>query len=171
MTTRDTTGLPAEIARITRRLNDLEARQTRFVTRGIWVPFTPQLTAVTTSPTLGAGAVAEGAWWRGGDLVVGHARITFGAGPAAGSGTYRVSLPVDADVPQASGTGGEGIPIGTATMRDDSGSTFRAGILQAVSPTTALLFASESSVVTDASPWTWDTDDTIGYTFTYRAAA
>ena len=57
-----------------------------------WVPV---LTAVTTNPTLGTGSSATGRYTENGKLVQGWARILFGtSGTAAGSGEYRISLPV-----------------------------------------------------------------------------
>lgn len=58
------------------------------------VTFTPVLSAVTTPPTLGAGAVQTGTYRRVGDSLEVWEEIVFGtSGTAAGSGTYRLTLP------------------------------------------------------------------------------
>jgi hypothetical protein len=64
---------------------------------GEWTSYTPVLTAATTNPTLGTGSSSTGSYARIQDLIIYRFAITFGtSGVAAGSGVYRVSLPVTA---------------------------------------------------------------------------
>jgi hypothetical protein len=62
---------------------------------GAWQTYTPALTAVPTSPTLGSGAVQFGEWQDAGGTIHFTVRINFKAGMAAGSGTYRIGLPAN----------------------------------------------------------------------------
>lgn len=68
-----------------------------------YVAYTPVLTASTTNPTLGTGAVVTGSYCVIGDMVHYIAYIKFGtSGVSAGSGEYYVSLPVSASTSGAS---------------------------------------------------------------------
>lgn len=59
--------------------------------------WTPALTASTTNPTLGTGSSASGHFYRVGQLCTAYFFIKFGsAGVAAGSGLYRISVPLTA---------------------------------------------------------------------------
>ena len=63
--------------------------------------YTPALTASVSDPTLGSGSSTSGFYIVDGKLVTVWSGIIFGSsGAAAGSGTYRVSLPVAADPSQ-----------------------------------------------------------------------
>lgn len=133
------------------------------------IGYTPALTAVTTSPTLGTGSSAGGYYQLVGRRIDGIARIVFGtSGVAAGSGTYRISLPVAADttVHAASGTGGQGSSIGTWNARDNSPGAFRQGTLQLVSASTAMLDYT-TTAVSSSAPWTWAASDAINISFSY----
>lgn len=79
---------------------------------GQWVAYTPTITASTTNPGLGAGGAIAGAYatLNGGKTVVWRVRIDSGTSPTAGSGTYRISLPV---APAASAVG-----LGTVFITD-----------------------------------------------------
>lgn len=78
-------------------------------TPGAWTAWTPALTAATTNPTLGSGSVQEGSYMQLGKLVIAHFNIQFGSsGQNAGSGEYRISLPV------AAVTTGSTVPMGVA---------------------------------------------------------
>ena len=64
---------------------------------GTWTTWTPTLTASTTNPTLGTGSITAGRYVQNGKVVTAVAYIQFGSsGAAAGTGSYRVSLPVNA---------------------------------------------------------------------------
>lgn len=62
---------------------------------GAFSTWTPVLTAATTNPTLGSGSVQDGGYVQIGKLVTAWFHIQFGSsGISAGSGDYRISLPV-----------------------------------------------------------------------------
>ena len=65
---------------------------------GEWTSYTPVLTASVTNPTLGTGSQQLGSFARIQNLIICRFYIAFGAsGTNAGSGSYRVSLPVNAN--------------------------------------------------------------------------
>jgi hypothetical protein len=69
---------------------------------GEWTSYTPVLTATTTNPTLGTGSSATGAYARVQNLIVYNFQILFGSsGVNAGSGNYKVSLPVTSNATSA----------------------------------------------------------------------
>jgi hypothetical protein len=64
---------------------------------GEFTNYTPVLTATTTNPTLGTGSSQNGSYARIQNLIIARFFIRFGtAGVNAGSGNYKVSLPVTA---------------------------------------------------------------------------
>ena len=64
---------------------------------GTWQTYTPVLSAATTNPNLGSTAVIEGHYAQINDIVIFTFRFdSGGTGISAGSGEYRVSLPVNA---------------------------------------------------------------------------
>lgn len=64
---------------------------------GEWTSYTPVLTAVTTNPNLGSTGGGVGSYARVQNYIVYRFAITFGGtGISAGSGVYKVSLPVTA---------------------------------------------------------------------------
>ena len=64
---------------------------------GEWTSYTPVLTATVTNPTLGTAATATGSYARIQNLIIANFEFFFGtSGFSAGSGDYRVSLPVTA---------------------------------------------------------------------------
>jgi hypothetical protein len=66
---------------------------------GEFTSYTPSLTATVTNPTLGVGSQSLGSYVRVKNLIIARFFITFGtSGVAAGSGNYKVSLPVTASV-------------------------------------------------------------------------
>lgn len=66
---------------------------------GEWTSYTPLLTASVTNPTLGAASSSGGRYARIQDLVIYQFFVAVGgAGFNAGSGIYRISLPVTASV-------------------------------------------------------------------------
>ena len=133
-----------------------------------WTAYTPALTASSSNPTLGTGSEATGTYIRNGRTIHGKAFIKFGtSGTAAGSGEYRVSLPV------AARTGTEDIVIlGACTIFDDPGSilvgTFH---YTPSSGTYGRIYIEGGSVVTEASPFAWAASDFITVEFTYEAAS
>lgn len=130
-----------------------------------WTTWTPALTASTSSPTLGTGSSATGYYNQMGKVVVYWARIQFGtSGEAAGSGDYRVSLPVTA-------VARSGAVFGQGFLYDDTASTAALCVARYQSTTTVdLIIGSATEVVTDANPWTWAANDYITISGTYEAA-
>lgn len=120
--------------------------------------YTPTLTAATTNPTLGTGATAAGMWTQQGGLVAVWFSLQFGTSPGAGSGQYRVSLPVDI-APGALGS----LAIGSGRIIDSSASASRlivpelaAGFVDRVR-----LAVEAGTTVTSSAPWTWAASDQI----------
>jgi hypothetical protein len=64
---------------------------------GEFISYTPILTATTTNPTLGIGAITSGGYWRVNQLVIYRFAVIFGSsGVVPGVGNYQISLPVTA---------------------------------------------------------------------------
>ena len=135
---------------------------------GIYRPYTPTLTAVTSDPDLGGGSIA-GRFTRIGDLVHCYGRFTFGAGSSAGSGAYIVSLPVTAANPLSSFR-----HPGTAFAQDSSVGTGR--FVLAIELTTDTTFvmretnADGGATVQHNQPFAWTTDDQAEWSVTYEAS-
>ncbi|HET7689343.1 MAG TPA: hypothetical protein VFK41_03125 [Nocardioidaceae bacterium] len=132
--------------------------------------YVPELTAATTNPTLGTASIAEGRYVQDGDHVFGDLIIKFGtSGVAAGSGNYRVSLPVAA---RESAAGNYlGYARGSGFIYDDSASAYRGVIVTRISDTLAdILVIDGSTKINNASPWTWAANDALVLHFDYEAA-
>lgn len=131
-----------------------------------WASYTPTLTASTTNPT---NWTQTGYFMQAGKLVIAKLLLTAGASMTAGSGTYRIALPVNANT--AIGTQ----YIGTLTLRDAStGNTFYA---QAAVSNTAYItlnyaatYGGGAANVANNAPWTWAASDFIAATIIYEAA-
>lgn len=136
-----------------------------------WQTWTPALTAVTTNPTLGTGSAVAGRYAQVGKVVTAQFRITFGtSGVAAGTGGYRVSLPV---TPESTLTWF----VGSYWAFDSSGSASTMGQIAIDAGTSVLRFfypatwpSGTSSEVAATTPWTWAASDQIRGTVTYEAA-
>lgn len=130
-----------------------------------WTGYTPVLTAATTNPTLGSGSTADGRYVRIDDTILGWARIVFGtSGVAAGSGQYRVSLPVTASA-------GGSQPLGQALIFDNSALIERACLARQFGTTDIFMFNVDNNTnVAHNSPWTWAASDAIHIGFFYEAA-
>lgn len=134
--------------------------------------YTPALTAVTTNPTLGSGSVQSGWYIQIGKLVVGQARIVFGtSGVVAGSGNYRISLPV------AMALTDRALALTSARLVDAStGNVCSPTILMPPSTTTvemhmpATWTSGAVSIIAHNVPWTWAASDELTVGFAYRAA-
>lgn len=124
--------------------------------------YTPQLTAVTTNPTLGTGSSAEGLWVQIGPLVYCVWTIQFGnSGVNAGSGVYRVSLPVDvapgalAEVSLGSGRANDA-SVGT----DLGSSVFHAQMAPGL-PDRIQMYVEEAVAISNSTGWTWAASDRL----------
>jgi hypothetical protein len=136
-----------------------------------WTAYTPTLSASTTPPTLGTGSAVSGAYIAAGKLIIGRARIAFGtSGTAAGSGTYRFSLPV------AAAASGETRAISSIRMFDSSANAIATPAV-VIAGTTYMEFQYQATwpsgtftVVTHAAPWAWAASDWIEVAFCYEAS-
>lgn len=124
--------------------------------------YTPALTAVTTDPTLGSGSSAEGMWAQLGPLVYVVWTIQFGSsGTNAGSGVYRVSLPVDV----APGPLDE-VSIGSGRCNDanvgtDLGSSIFHAQMAPGLPDRFQMYVEEAVAVSSSNPWAWAASDRL----------
>lgn len=131
-----------------------------------WTPYTPALTASGSNPTLGSASVASGRWTRQVDRLI-HANVLvkFGtSGVAAGTGTYRISLPVNSvatDVPI----------LGQGYAFDSSTSAYYLVTCEYVSATTLQMVVETASLITDASPVVWAASDYFSLHLAYEAAS
>ena len=129
-----------------------------------WQTFTPTLTATTTNPTLGSGSVATGAYVQIGKTILGRLVLVFGSGAAAGSGTYRISVPVTAN--------SSGPQAGGGFVFDNSAVLARLNSVDLATTTNfeCRIDNAGLGLVTDAVPWVWAQNDQISFFFMYQAA-
>lgn len=130
-----------------------------------WQPWTPTLTATTTNPS---GWTGTGRWYQVGSLVVCRFKLTAQTGMTAGSGAYRIGLPVTAASGQTAG-------IGTLLLFDASASAVLLAEAYPADPTYVTLaypatYGGTLTAVGAAAPWAWTTGDYIRGTLTYEAA-
>jgi hypothetical protein len=160
------------------RIRSLEATLALIQT-GAWTSFSPVLTASTTNPTGGTAFVQNGRYSRAGRTINASLRFRFGtSGAAAGSGTYRISLPVTAAI---SGTINK--PIGSGYLYDSSSGQLSMALayLDVTLAGTDLQILSltdsggpgpgGTAVVTNSAPWTWANNDELNFYVTYEAAS
>lgn len=131
--------------------------------------WTPALTSDGTSPTMGSGATNVGRYTQVNHLVQATFDIAFGSSMAAGTGTYRVSLPVNVD------PGSESYQIlGHGMIYDDSADDPLQVEFVALpgAPTVArIAYVSVSTHdwATASGPITWAQDDRIVGSLLYPA--
>jgi hypothetical protein len=135
--------------------------------KGAWPTFVPNLTASGGGVALGTSPTQTGKYIQRDKDVQGSADIAFGTGsPAAGTGTYIITLPVAANAALSVGQ-----CIGTGYIVDVSANDLRIIVIKIATATTANMFINgTASPVGAAAPWTWATTDQIHYTFCYEAA-
>lgn len=131
-----------------------------------WTSFTPTLTASTTNPTLGTGSNRLGYYTQIGKLVIYAFEVRFGSsGTNAGSGTYRISLPVTAKADPLYAR------MGSLTYSDASAFTARLGVAIIADPSfVELNFDGGTFYVANSAPFTWSNNDAIRGTLIYEAA-
>lgn len=135
---------------------------------GTWTSWTPALTAATTNPTLGTGSSVDGRYFQIGKLVIASFTIQFGtSGFSAGSGEYRVSLPVAADTTNLTA----GAPMGFASGFNPKG----AYSAMRVSSTTVRFWIETagtylSSTTSGGGADTWGSGSQLWGVLTYEAA-
>jgi hypothetical protein len=137
-----------------------------------WTSYTPALTASSVNPTLGTGSSATGQYNQIGRVVVMRFRIVFGtSGVSAGTGTYRVSFPVNArSISNA-------IPMAMFRITDSSASNSATGWMRYGATDyfemvyTAAAPVGAATLVSATAPWAWDTSDSINGVMVYEAAS
>jgi hypothetical protein len=130
-----------------------------------WLSYTPTLTAVTTNPT---GWTQTGQYTQYGKLVIAKFRLAAGGSMTAGSGGYRIALPVQAN----SNYNGE---CGTVLLYDSSvGNAMyaqaRFDAFTYASLVYGATYGGTDTAVGHATPWAWAANDQIRGTITYEAA-
>jgi len=142
---------------------------------------TPALTAATTDPVLGTGGFARAYWTQFGSLIVTWGQIRFGtSGTSAGSGAYRIRLPVnvDTDVNHWSGFTARGHAIGTCNLYDGTNQLFgwvrRGGATGGIDFLNFFVLNPAASgyttaivQVTHAVPWAWGANMELAWSVTY----
>lgn len=132
-----------------------------------WTTSTPSWTAATTNPAIGNGA-SEGRHIQLGPVVWYRGKIQAGSTTTFGSGEWRVSLPVSADVSIVNSIGG---PV---WMRDASGADHLGACILSntdylvVRPAGATFGASNAMDATH--PFTWASGDWLSWSIMYAAA-
>lgn len=131
-----------------------------------WTSYTPTLTASTTNPT---NWTQTGYYMRAGKLVHVKFSLTAGASMTAGSGTYRIALPVNASTALANA-----VCQSSLNLYDSSGNiAWSTGFLWvAAAAYVQMQYANGAASVNIANnaPWTWAANDIIEGAFTYEAA-
>lgn len=141
---------------------------------GAWRSWTPTLTASVTNPTLGTGSAAEGFYMKIGRTVIAQFAILFGSsGVNAGSGVYRIDLPVVA-TQRFTGIGWHN--VGDVRLVDFGSGEARAsiglnstGLITMTYPAAWPTGAATS--VGAAAPWTWAATDQMHGRLIYEAAS
>lgn len=135
-----------------------------------WTSYTPALTASSVNPTLGTGSTASGAYIAAGKLIVVSIQIKFGtSGTAAGTGTYRISLPVAAVTTRP-------VLAGAAYLFDSSGTAMAAPVPHIQSSTTLDFIypvawpSGAFTTVGAALPWAWAASDELNVSVVYQGA-
>jgi hypothetical protein len=129
-----------------------------------WTSYTPTWTGSTTNPAIGNGTLA-GYYLSAGKLTIARIELTMGSTTTYGTGSWRFTMPVTAQVP--AGAGGN---VGGAALFDTSGSAryFRHVFL---ATTTYVCMNDEAGVfVGQLAPFTWASGDSLAIQFTYEAA-
>ena len=136
---------------------------------GDYTDFTPTLTASTTSPNMGSTAVRKGRYIRFGNMIHYYFNLVFGGtGISAGSGGYRISLPVNADMTANLHVGQNG----GMQLYDSSALAFRLCVPLIANASYMILVAETQGLggVTNSDPWTWASGDVIRGFIIYQAA-
>lgn len=137
--------------------------------------YTPELTVDTgTDPDLGADGEAVGSWHRNGHLITFFARFLFsGTGVSAGSGSYLISVPFDADasVMEVSTTAAGATHIGIGFLRDNSATSNSVGCFPYFRTAAAVGMRLDGTVgtVSSSAPFGWADGDRISISGTYIA--
>jgi hypothetical protein len=142
----------------------------RFVQYGAGTSYTPALTASTTNPSLGTGGFTEttGVYSQNGNIVTGYARVAAGTtSVTAGSGTYRISLPVTCKMGVFTN---RGVVVGSAYYNDASAPTVNYVATAVATDTgTYAIFRTVAGAIGSTLPGL-AANDFIQFNFTYEVA-
>lgn len=131
-----------------------------------WTAYTPTLTASTTNPT---NWTQIGYYMRVGKLVNVKGTLTAGGSMTAGSGTYRIALPTNANttVANAMCAGSVYVYDSSAAVAHSTGIPYvaNAAYVQLIHAT-----GGAASIYSNTVPWTWAANDYIQFAFSYEAA-
>ena len=131
-----------------------------------WTAYTPTLTASTTNPT---NWTQTGYYARVGKLVIAKGTLTAGGAMTAGSGTYRIALPVNAQTAL-----GNAVLEGSTYLYDNStGNAYSIAVPYAANTAYIQLVygtGGTGGTVAHNAPWTWAASDSIQFAFSYEAA-
>lgn len=130
--------------------------------------FTPTLTAATTNPSMGTGAIRNG-WYTylPGPSVQYTWFIQYGSTSVnIGSGNYFISLPVTAALPFGTSVHSS---VGIIQVADSSPTTIRPGscFVPGNNPTVIGMITSDGSIVSHSTPWTWGAGDYFSGSIVY----
>ena len=133
-----------------------------------WTSYTPTLTASTTNPT---NWTQTGYYMRAGKLVICKFILTAGASVTAGSGTYRVALPVNANTTgsiEVSASSSMIVDASTGNIATPTIIINNASYLEWRYPATYP--TGTSTAVSNSAPFTWASGDVIRGALVYEAA-
>lgn len=120
--------------------------------------YDPEWTSTGTAPDIGDGALA-GEFGRMGRLIWFRASLVLGAGSTLGTGNYRISLPVDGDVPFSGTFSAQGIAgLGNA------------GVWRQATTSTVALYEPDQATQFNASTTGLDAGDEVTVSGLYLAA-
>lgn len=129
------------------------------------VAFTPTLTATTTNPTLGTGGAATGVYVDLGPFVLGWGNILFGsASTSAGSGNYRIALPIAANATNHPSNAAIGAVASICAGLSKGPSVLRISTTQSL---TSVFDGVANAQFSATSPGAWTTNDHINFFFLY----
>ena len=137
----------------------------RLVTPGAWETYTPSWTSTGTAPALGNGTIA-GRYCRTGRSVTVAVALGMGGTTTYGTGTYSISLPIQAANPALGGWAGSGY------MRDTSAGAnghFLGGCKIGLNATTVEPIHGVSTAG-PTIPFTWASGDSMTLTITYEVS-
>ena len=132
---------------------------------GTWQSYTPTLTAETTNPT---GWTGTGFYTQIGKLVHVKGIVSAGVGANAGSGVYRIALPVSADTTITNAP-----CAGSVWIDQSSNGTFNSYAVAYTNSATwfCMKYAAGSiQYVSHSIPSQWTAGDYIQFAFSYQAA-
>lgn len=136
---------------------------------GEWTSYTPVLTSTGTNPNLGSSGTEDGIYTVINDLVIVSFYLRFsGTGVSAGTGDYRISLPINADTGSP-----EGRINGIGWLFDSSLSTGYSALPYIATATTVGMYNAVGSSGLDVgatSPFSFTTSDQIRGQVIYKAA-